>query len=306
MDDNSFLVTLPVFGLLVLGVLLRRTNFLNENFWQQTEKLNYHVLFPVMLVLSMARADLSGVRFGGMAISIYGALAIMTGIVIFLQRVMRFSGPELASMIQGVIRQNAFIGLAVLAQTQGAEGVAAGGVAMGLITPFANIVSVAALVRWGGATSGSLWRTLWLLISNPFIIAIVIGFGLNLAGIHLPGPLASGMGFLADAALPIGLLCAGAAVTFDVDAKEASLAFLTTGLRLLGVPAITYILCVITGVDGVSRMAAVIFNSLPTAVAGYILTRKLGGDARLIATIIAVQLPAAMLTLPLVVWFLSI
>ena len=44
---------------------------------------------------------------------------------------------------------------------------------------------------------------------------------------------------------------------------------------------------------------AVLFHSLPTASSSYILSRQLGGDARLMASIIALQTLLAGLAIPL-------
>ena len=48
----------------------------------------------------------------------------------------------------------------------------------------------------------------------------------------------------------------------------------------------------------------VLFFALPTASAAYVLTQVLGGDSRLMATIISLQTVFAALTLPIVLWLL--
>lgn len=46
---------LPMFGLIVLGLVLRRFSAVAEGFWPGAERLNYFVLFPVLLFTSLAK-----------------------------------------------------------------------------------------------------------------------------------------------------------------------------------------------------------------------------------------------------------
>ncbi len=50
----------PVFALLLLGFLARRSGFPGEGFWQPAEKATYYVLFPALLVERLANAQLAG------------------------------------------------------------------------------------------------------------------------------------------------------------------------------------------------------------------------------------------------------
>ena len=59
--------------------------------------------------------------------------------------------------------------------------------------------------------------------------------------------------------------------------------------------------CLLFGVGGMALSVAVICAAVPTASASYILARKLGGNAHLMARIITIQTIAAILTLPLVI-----
>jgi hypothetical protein len=56
------------------------------------------------------------------------------------------------------------------------------------------------------------------------------------------------------------------------------------------------------GIEGVPRTVAVIAAAVPTASTSYILARQMGGDAPLMANLITVQVVAAALTLPVMIW----
>ena len=56
---------LPVFLLIVLGFILRRTLMRLDTQWHGLEQLTYYVLFPVLLVQTLVKADLTKVPVAG-------------------------------------------------------------------------------------------------------------------------------------------------------------------------------------------------------------------------------------------------
>ncbi len=77
------------------------------------------------------------------------------------------------------------------------------------------------------------------------------------------------------------------------------------GLKLLVLPILTAAACGMLAVSPVAAFVAILFNATPTSPVAFILSRQLGGDARLMAGIIAAQTACAMVTLPLVLVFLA-
>src|SRR5205807_1466742 len=56
---------LPVFLLIVLGFILKRTLMRLETQWHGLERLTYYVLFPVLLIQTLVKADLTKVPVAG-------------------------------------------------------------------------------------------------------------------------------------------------------------------------------------------------------------------------------------------------
>src|ERR1700754_2641844 len=56
---------LPVFLLIVLGAVLKRTLMPLETQWHGLERLTYYVLFPMLLIQTLVKADLSTVPVAG-------------------------------------------------------------------------------------------------------------------------------------------------------------------------------------------------------------------------------------------------
>lgn len=302
-------VILPVFLLIFLGWLLKRRAFPGDHFWAPAERLTYFVLFPALIATILAKADFSNLAILPMAAAIVLAILAMSVLVLALRRRLRVSGPALTSVFQGAVRMNTYIGLSVAWGVHGAEGLTAAALAVAVIVPLVNVTCTLVLLRYGAAARpGAPMR--WGAIvrqfaSNPLILACLVGGLLNLSGIGLPpvvGPMAE---ILSRAALPLGLLAVGAALDLKAARAAGGLVLQTSALKLVALPAMTWLLLQAFGVGGVAAFVAILFNALPTATSAYILARQLGGDATLMASLTTIQTLLALASLPLVLGLLA-
>lgn len=216
--------------------------------------------------------------------------------------------PAFGSVFQGAIRTNTYVGLAAAGALLGQPGLVLASVGIAVVIPLVNVLSVVALIALG--TRGAkvrerLPRALVEVARNPIILAIGLGALINLAGIHKPAVLADTLEILGHAALPVGLLAVGAAL--DLRAARAggiALAF-SCVIKLLLVPAATWLAGQLIGVQGITLTVAVLFNALPVSPSAYVLARQLGGDGALIAGILTAQTLLAAATMPLVLTLFS-
>src|SRR5215468_2826508 len=107
---------LPVFILIVLGVVLKRTLMRLETQWHGLEQLTYYVLFPMLLVQTLVKADLSNVPIAGVG----GALMVATVLMALLCLALRplferfdIDGPAFTSIFQAATRFQAYVTLSV-------------------------------------------------------------------------------------------------------------------------------------------------------------------------------------------------
>jgi predicted permease len=70
-------------------------------------------------------------------------------------------------------------------------------------------------------------------------------------------------------------------------------------------PLATAVICFALGLDREAIVVAVLFQSLPTASSAYVMARQLGGDAELMAGIVAFQTIAALIAVPAVLLLLN-
>lgn len=288
----------PVFALILLGYLARRTDFPGESFWVQAEKATYFVLFPVLLIYKLSLADMSAVELDVVALAVL-LLVLAGSIVTFICRpVIADSAADFTSVYQGAVRFNTYVGLAASSALFGSQGVAIAAVIMAVMIPLLNLCCVL-VFSFCTHKAGSVLALLKALVRNPLIIGSLGGLLLNQTGLGLPAPIEPVAELLSRMALPLGLLAVGAGLSFKVLRDCKKQLFGSSLIKLILMPLFAYGIALVLGLDPLVSQLMLLYAALPTATSAYILARQLGGDAPMMAAIITGQTLISMLTIPL-------
>ncbi|PJX13879.1 AEC family transporter [Halomonas sp. 141] len=289
----------PLFLLILLGALLGNRRWPSSEFWVQMERLIYFVLFPAMLVGTLATADVSQVPVGRLALVLLGAMALFGMALWHFRGWLALEPAAFTSVFQGAVRFNTYVGVAGAAALHGSLGATTAAVAVALMVPIVNVMCVASFVAAGTLGSASVGKSALALIKNPLILGCLVGIALNVSGIGLPGWSEDTVSLLGGAALPLGLVAVGVALRPRALLRFDRGVLATNTIKLVLMPVLVLVLAWALRLDPVSRDVALLFAALPTATSAYILARQLGGDAELMAAIITGQTLLAMLTLPM-------
>jgi predicted permease len=295
---------IPVFALIAMGYAMRRLNFLGAEFWPLLERLTYFALFPALLFHALASADFQNAPIGRLGLVLGGMMLAMSAVLIVLRPFVARDGPAFTSMFQGAVRWNSFVAIAAIAAVYGAPGLSLAAVAIAIMVPLANVLSVVVLIRYGGPGSKSARLVLEQIIRNPLIQACVLGIAVKSVGLTVPGPILATADMMGKASLTLGLFAVGASLDFAVARIEAHALAIACVLKLLLMPLLAFGLCLFLGVDGTARGCALICAAVPGAASSYILAKQLGGDGPLMASITTAQTLAAMFTMPLMLGLL--
>lgn len=303
----------PVFALIVLGYVLKRLGipgrrfgkpFGGERFWPLAENLTYYLLLPSLLFLSLARADLAAVAYGPIAVSLAGATLSIAGLVLALRPWLKLSGPSFGSVFQGAIRPNTYVGVAPVFALWGEDGLAILAIAIVSVIPLVNLLSVVVVAR---STTGPdsaplrLFALARLIVTNPLIVACVLGMLVSLSHVALPSVIQTVLQWLGTAAMPMGLLTVGAALDLAATRSAVPIIVLTGALKLALFPVVVALMGVPLGLAGDALSVALLYGGLPISASAYVLARLLGGDARLMAGAITATTLAAFVTLPILI-----
>lgn len=301
---TTFAAVFPIFALLILGNLARRSHFLDEKFWPQAEKATYYVLLPALLISRLAQAEFDwGTQFG----FILAAMLLPTVIgflCFFSQTILQLKNPDFTSFFQGGIRFNTYIGLPLVAILPG-DGLTLAALLLAMMVPVINVLCVLVYEIYADRSNIHWHKIVSGIVKNPLIIACVIGISMNLTQLIPPEIFMSVLDKLAIMALPMGLLAVGAGLRLKA-LRTASQAFIwSTGLKLIAAPLITFGITLLFGIEGLPQAVLIIYSALPTASSSYILARQMGGNAELMAGIITGQTLLSMLSLPIVLMLLE-
>lgn len=291
----------PVLVLILIGYGLKRTRFLPDEAWVGMEKLTYFVLFPALLVRSLANQHLLGTPWPSMLMVVTATLITAATVLVLWHRIFSsVNGPTFTSIFQGGVRFNTYIALAVALSFFGAEGLALAAIAAGFMIILINLLCISVLGIWGTNSSKGVRAFSRNIIGNPLIISCAIGWILSQSGIGLPGITDSILEIVGRAALPLGLLAVGAALKPEAVRGHLKPIAISSLVQFGLKPVVAVILISITGLSGIVAGVLVIVFMTPTAASAYILARQLGGDTETMASIITFQTLLAFIVMPLI------
>ena len=292
------LLVLPDFLLIAFGWLLNRKLGFSREFFNGLEKLIYYFLFPALLFQSILRTPISLTTAADIFLAT--AATALIGIVLswLAMPVLRASAVSMASASQCGYRFNTYIGLSLAPMIAGAIGQSTMALIVGFAVPIVNFAAVYALARLNGS------NFVGALLRNPLLMTTVIAVLCNLAGLQLPGPIDTLLARLGAAAVALGILCVGASLLWEPGQTKFSLVAWILSVKLIALPACAWMISRWLKLNPVEMQMLVLFASLPTASAAYVMAVRMGGDGRLVGLIISLGTPLSALTIPL--WLLWI
>jgi predicted permease len=289
----------PVFAMIALGWGLKKRAFLDDDGWRAVERLTYFAFYPAFLIPAVWRADFAGGTAGPVALGTVGAAMVVAGLTVLAKPALKISDPAFTSVFQGVIRWNGFVFLPVAGAVFGPTGLGMAAVAFGVLAPALNVVCVLVLARWGAGQGGG-WRlALSSLLRNPIIWACGIGAALNLTGVPKPDLVMGVFDLMGPGAIALGLITAGAGLSFRYAASRPVLMLTVTVIKLILLPVGMFWLTGLLGGDRMAQGLALLAGASPGAAASYVMARQMGGDAPLMAGVVALTTVVSAFTIPI-------
>lgn len=296
----------PVLTLILMGFIIRRTDFLAPAFWPSAEKLTYFLLMPAALIHSLAGKKIDSLPWLNILLTVEGAvLAGALLVILWGAANRRMGGAAFTSLFQGGVRFNTFVALALAESLFGKDGLFLAALGAGFMIVLINVLCVSAFsVTVGNGGRMDLKRLGVDLLRNPLIIGCVAGIALNASGIRLPVALDATLALAGKAAFPVGLMAVGAAYRAGNLAMHWQPLLVSCGIQFLCKPLAAWSLASATGLSGAAAGVTLLLFSVPTSPASYILSRQMGGDHDSMAAIITVQTCISFFTLPVTIWLL--
>jgi predicted permease len=291
----------PVFILIVLGAVLKRSLMRLDTQWQGLERLTYYVLFPMLLIQTLVKADLTKVPVAGVGGALFLSALVMSLLCLALRPLLArldVDGPAFTSIFQGATRWQTYVALAVSGNLYGDTGLALASVAMVAIIPLVNVFSVAVLAHYAAPEKPSAGTIVMTVVKNPLIWACAIGLGVNLLHLPLPRLWHEVADALGRSSLAIGLLVTGAGLHLEGLLRPNAGAAVGVFLKLILMPVLGIGMALWFGLSGSNLVIVAACSAIPASSSAYVLARQMGGDAPLLAQIITLQTILAAITMP--------
>ncbi len=299
---NVVMALFPLIILIAMGYIFKRTQFLTDEFWRGAEKLNYLILFPVLLFNNLAYIKLELATITQVLLALFIIIIISTLTLWVARAFFHIPIARFGVYVQSQIRFNTYIGLSIMSLLFGAQGMQMFAMMIALAIPLVNVISVLAFSQGQGLKPAQI---LFSLIKNPLILGCLVGIIFNLLQLSLFSGLEQLFKILASMSLPLGLICVGAALQFAELKHNYSRLLLNTLGRLIVMPSLAYLICYALNLNQFETIILVVFFALPTASASYILTRYFHGDSQLMAGVISLQTLCFAVTFPVLMMLLS-
>jgi hypothetical protein len=297
----------PVFALILLGVLLYRVGLTDDHFLAIADKLIYFLFFPILLFWKIGGAEPDAAINWAAICAVLAAVFVTFAASLAVAKALNVPQNQVGSFSQAAFRFSTYVGVAVILSAIGEQAIGHFGVLIGFAIPFINVLSVTTLIWYANEADGT-WRkirvVLRALVSNPLIIACLGGMAYASLGPPFPGIVANTFRLMSLMALPLALVSVGGSLSQGKLQYHLPLAIVAMILKLVFLPAVGYCLLQLFAVEGIHFTLAMIYFALPTSPAVYILSSQLNSDTRLAtsAIIISVACSAVSLSTVLLVW----
>ncbi|WP_456384505.1 AEC family transporter [Desulfolithobacter sp.] len=280
-------IVLPVFLVIALGYGIRRFGLVDDLFISQVNGLVFYICLPLMLFYKIGQSDFS-VNFNPQLVL---ATSVATGccfVLAYLYGKWRGFSPEVhGAFCQGSFRGNlAYIGLAIVYNGYGDEGLTRAGILLGFLVPVLNFFAILAIILPQRRQRTGFPEILKLILVNPLILASLAGIFWSFFKLPIPAILDRSLNIVSGMTLPLALLSIGGGFSLKNLRGDFCKAALATTMKLVLLPLITAALMLLSGVTGLDFAVGLLMAGAPTAVATYIMASKMGADRELAGTIV--------------------
>jgi malonate transporter len=291
----------PIFLIIAIGYLLFRTRIVGEEVWSAIEHICFYLLLPFLIIRTLSRANLGSVPVADFMLVLVAAMLGMSVLLLLIHITLRGrypdGGPTFTSLFQGITRFHGFVALAIIGPLYGDDGVALAALALAIMVPMLNMLSVVVLSLYGsGSNNPEFGAVIMRVLRNPLIIACATGLALNWVGVT--DVVFDTIAIIGNGGLGLALLAVGAGLRIGQAADQKLLIAIGVITRLIGMPLLIIGMASLIGLEGLPRTVAIIAGAVPTAATSYVMARKMGGNAALMSNIMTFQVIAAIVTLP--------
>lgn len=295
-------VIVPILLAMLTGYWLRRRKIVSAVGASEFNKIVFKCLLPASLFFNVSSASFREVV--NLPLILFCALGTLGVFVLCLLLVPRFAPDKRRATVieQAIYRGNYVIFGLVVVEGFFPEQLGVASVVSAFLIPVYNVLAVVLLESAGGG-SVNVKKTVRGVVTNPLIVANVLGLVFSLTGLKLPGVLKSFVQSLAKMSSTAGLLGIGMCFQFSTLRKNARALGASVLCKLVVVPVLMCLLGIWWfGFRDAELMILLIAFGAPTAVSSYTMAQMYDVDHDLANQEVVATTIGCVVTLALLIW----
>ena len=284
----SLNATIPIFLMMLLGMLFRKLGWMDEVFAAKMNKFVFLVPLPVLLFEQLATVDFSEVWDIKFILFCFVVTAISITISTLISLLWKDRSIK-GEFIQATYRSSAaLLGIAFIQNIYGTAGMAPLMI-IGSV-PLYNIMAVVVLSVFKPGNNSFdkalVKKTLKGIATNPIIIGIVVGFVWSALKLPMPLILHKTVSSIGATATPMGLMSMGATFEMKKATSKMKPTLVAVFMKLVGFCAIFLPMAALLGFRNEEMIAILVMLGSATTVSCFVMARNMGHGGTLSSGVI--------------------
>lgn len=284
----SLNATIPIFLMMLLGMLFRKLGWMDEVFVAKMNKFVFLVPLPVLLFEQLATVDFSEVWDIKFILFCFVVTAISITISTLISLLWKDRSVK-GEFIQATYRSSAaLLGIAFIQNIYGTAGMAPLMI-IGSV-PLYNIMAVVVLSVFKPGNNSFdkalVKKTLKGIVTNPIIIGIVAGFVWSALKLPMPSILHKTVSSIGATATPMGLMSMGATFEMKKATSKMKPTLVAVFMKLVGFCAIFLPMAALLGFRNEEMIAILVMLGSATTVSCFVMARNMGHEGTLSSGVI--------------------
>ncbi len=280
-------VTAPIFIIIAAGFFIRKINLINADGVDVLNRLAYNIGLPALFLLNITEYSLSDIFNIDIIKVIYATYAAYFVILLLLAFTVRRSSKTRGAFFVSSYRVNmAFVGLPIVWAAFGGLALAKATLVIAFLVPI-NVMSSIIVFRIfsRGEEKFVIRRLLKSIVTDPIIIAAILGIVMSYFDVRPPGFINSSLDIISGMTVGVALLSIGASFRFDHIKSDLKLVSYISFNKLILMPVLAFMAAeYVFRMDTLDRNIIVTLFAAPLAVAAYIMARELRSDHDLVSS----------------------
>lgn len=267
---------LPMAVLMLIGMLIKHRNWLNQAELKRLNGVIFKVFFFFMLFNSTYHATINDYRPRLLLYGIVAVLLLWIAVWIFSCAVTK-DPRQRGAMIQNLYRSNFVImGYPIVVNMFGFENAGVTAMMVAVIVPMYNVLAVITFEYFRGGNL-NIKSMLKEIVLNPMVMGFLSAAALRLVGVVLPlfmDKLVTQLGLMTS---PLALIVLGASFSGMGKPNWLQVIISVVG-RLVVIPAFFLPISYCLGYRGIEFVSLLVMFGAPTAVISYAMAQMMDGD----------------------------